>query len=212
MLFTTMILATCGSLASASEEKQKKINYFETASHEQTNTLLRELKINSCQSFVSQYLESKKEDLQTITIQALAYDGAICTAQNLPKAEKLYQKSFSLAPIFPNLPLRLALIYAYGPSELRDINAAIFLYKQTALDLIVIKDPALKQKIINKHLNHKPMPPELETQMIWIEDIFKKPADERELIAHQLEKEGFKNTNFIWPLSEDFQNLNIKGN
>lgn len=94
---------------------------------------LDELGVSSCEEFLNTYFNVDENDSKRL-IQSMAYDSGLCVPQDLEKArnlyEELYQENADLLEIFV---ARLALIYSYGPQNLRNENKAIFYFKQAVI-------------------------------------------------------------------------------
>jgi len=177
-------------------------DYLQSLAKDEISLALKEIGLETCDAFFQEYFETEADDPK-ITIQAMAYDMGLCVEQDLEKARTLYEQGFKITPFFPNMPIRLALIYEFGPEDLRNPERADFLMKQSAIFLAVTPDDKIKLNIVYNYLADRPIPISLQKHMDWYKEIQKRTPEERRIIAWQLSQEGFKGLNPIWYPVED---------
>ncbi|MCC7305331.1 MAG: hypothetical protein IT558_03620 [Alphaproteobacteria bacterium] len=182
-------------------------DYFRTIETRDLTAALKAAGAKSCEEFTKKYF-SASSDAITIAMQAAAYDTGLCVLQDLKKAAELYEKIFQQEPDPLVVPLRLALIYHFGPPELQDRERAHFLYKQSVISLSLLPEET-RQKAVTGFLNHQPVPEELKKGLHWIEKIMKETPEEKRKISKELQKQGFKNTDFIWNPVNDIKPMEM---
>lgn len=173
-----------------------KVNYFAKISQNEKSLTLQDLGLSSCKEFTDKYFAIAKDDPET-HMKAIAYDIGFCVKQDLRKARDLYEQSqkYSSNPI--NYPIRLALIYQFGPKPLQDYNRARFLARQTAIYLAPAK-PGTRLTIIQNTLAGPPVPSLFKQELDWIENILQQSDIKKRQIAKTLSKQGFQETSLIW--------------
>jgi len=194
---TTVLLATtCIHASYASDPLQ--IRYFPIANSSETTEALKQLNVGSCDELIKKYALSKQEPIAPY-IHGLMFDIGICVKQNLTKAAELYEQHPKNISNHLAITLRLALIYTYGPKDIRNESKANVLYKQTAIFLA----PFFYNKvdinpIILRLTNHAPIPDTLKTYIKWYKHALQQPHKKRKALYYQLKNQGFSVDSFLW--------------
>lgn len=193
----TIILIVCCGLLFWPTDPLYDPSYFDPLTKDKDiQTALKILNVNNCNELKDTYFNDTVDT--NIAVQASAYEIGLCTKQNLSKSINLYEQLHQDSDDAFLAALRLALIYSYGPKNLRDYKRAKFMKKQIAIYLFV-DDPIKRSTQLNALKNNNfPFISETEQHFSWIEKQLKKPLEEREKIAKDLQKKGFKDTNIIW--------------
>lgn len=205
MKFILYIIAIL-SLA-ACQDAQNKHDYFRALTPEELPMALEEANLESCEEFTETYINIDQTRYDSLLMRAIAYDAGICFEQDLSKAVQLYDKAFREIDFLLLPPIRPALIYEFGPQEVRNAEKAAFLMKQSAIVLYTIRDEDTRNAAINGFLNkllyEGPIPPSLQKELDWMEEVIQKTTAERKEIALALQKKGFRETMNIWNPIED---------
>jgi len=171
-------------------------DYFPSLTAQQIPAALKQAGIENCQSLFQDYFEAAEDDPK-ILMKATAYDIGLCVPQDLSKAAALYEQGFKISPHFPNIPLRLALIYKFGSMDLRKDQRGDFLMKQSAISLQLFQNKQTRVSVINDLLNFQPIPPVFQKQLDWVQNTLKKSEDEKKEIAYYLIEHGFHDIHII---------------
>lgn len=183
--------------------------YLKKLSDEEISLALQQIKLNSCQEFKELYFQNSKNDMNMM-MQATAYDIGLCVDQDLKKSAELYEQSFKVIPFAPNASLRLFLIYQFGPETVMNEQRAEFFSKQAVISLAIMRDKDQIRQAIRNVINHQIIPHGLEENLVWIYQVLAKSEHERKGIANILERQGYQNTDSIWPFAEDFDSMKIE--
>ena len=181
----------------------ESVNYLGTLKELEIQPALEKVKFTSCPDFLD-HISKIAPDNPDIFLAGMAYDIALCVPQNLKTARDLYESALKAARGFPIIPVRLALIYAYGPEELRNPARSEFLIKQSAISLATTPDANIRIKIISTLMSAEPIPESFKKQLQWLNEVLKKNPAERKSLATKLAEQGFHDTELIWNPIEDY--------
>jgi len=183
---------------------QESIYKFSSLNAEEKLAVLKKANIKNCEEFKDKYFGDNAHDPELI-MQAYSYEAGLCAQQDLSKAKDLYEESFKRMPFPPNFPVRLALIYEFGPDNLRNPARADFLMKQTAIFLAVLPHKSDRMKVASVFFGDEPIPASMKKYLGWLDNVMSQPSDKKKILAAELKRQGFVETNLIFDKILDAQ-------
>jgi len=183
------------------------VDYFPLATQEDIDDILTEEGYEDCDEYKENlFLNDKKNELERRYLTAFSYEIGICVEQNIEKALEAYLKIYD-DELLGFFTIRPAVIYRYGPQNLRDKEKADFFFKQA---VITIGNSATKKErdiIFSGFLLNTKLPKELKREYEWLNKFSQKSQNEKREAVKTLEKEGFLDTSSIWNELEDIKPL-----
>lgn len=167
-----------------------KPNYFQILDKKHAGLALQKLHVDSCDQFLKSYIQDQK--LEKDAIRAAAYEMGLCVKQDLGKAKDLYEAAYDHSGASFMEPLRLTILYEFGPESIRNKDRAEFMARQAAISLSIYPDEIRKQ-MLKGVFSQAPMPANMRKQLIWLHGVSELSAAERENLRQSLAEQGFKN-------------------
>ena len=203
------LLAFSAALLFAAPNFADDINYFAVATEEEISEALEKLNVSDCAEFLETHLEPSGSKYNLIWV-ANAYDVGLCGEQNLELAKKYYEERIEEGIFTFLTPLRLALIYSFGPQELRNTERADYMYKQTAIILSFVPREITPEKAVQSTLQYNPIPQKLEHHIKWYQKALAKPEAERKALYLSLQKQGFQDIGLLWDETSQYKPIKIE--
>ena len=195
-IFLIVLLLVCLSYAFSSTAKDDP-DYFPTGTEQERRQAMAELGVRNCEELLAEYFDLEKDDPKII-VQASIYDIGLCVERDLAKAAALYEHGYNTVPKALPSTVRLALIYGFGPSELRNLQKSDFFMKQSAITVSVLPDKDMRKRNIDGMFLFQNIPENFKQHLRWADSIRSKSNEERKGIALNLQQQGYKYTYPIW--------------
>ncbi|MGH1375603.1 MAG: hypothetical protein ACRBCK_04560 [Alphaproteobacteria bacterium] len=194
VLPVSILLCTFTIIAVSLSTVQSTHNYLRPLSEQKQNAFLTNLNVANCQDLPIML------DTSLSFVQALIHEKGICHDQDLQKAITLYETAISQHQATLLSSLRLALIYRYGPYNLRDREKSFFLFKQIAIETVSLSSqmsPDSIEELLRAHLDGLALPPDLILQLNWINNVMEQSPKHRKAISIELQDRGFNGVSAI---------------
>lgn len=177
-------------------------DYFKPVSAEEVTTMLDKSGFASCDEWLASH-PSPQDENSMYQLYGMLYDLGVCYERDLHKAVEMYEKVEKTNFLLYTATGRLAIIYAYGPEDLRNEERAEFFFLQTAIFLSFFTSEVPMENIISHFANEQPPPQILMDYLLWYKNALHKPQDERKKLFLSLEERGFEGLDYLWDEIEE---------
>ncbi len=191
---------------------EENINYFPVMTPQEEKEALRSIGLDSCADYIKTHFKASDDDTREASrrvLEAIAYERGFCVAQDLSRALALYTYLYQNDLMIETWCVKMAMLYAYGPPEIRAPEKAGFYFRQAAIHTAVIKDPALRHQLLSGLANPDGPPPQnINVALLWLQNFLKKSEEERKALALDLKAQGYQGTEYLWDYLADLEEQN----